>query len=180
MILKLDDTSLNFPDPELADEDGLLAMGGDLSTERLKVAYNNGIFPWFSGEEPIFWYSPHLRCVIFPDKINISQSMEKIISKKIFEIKIDTAFEKVIENCKNISRPGQEGTWISNTMQNSYTKFHHEGMAHSIEAWQGDKLVGGLYGVAINGVFCGESMFSKVSNASKSALIWLCQLVNIN
>lgn len=175
MIFALDENKVVFPDPALAEEDGLLAIGGDLSTERLLLAYNNGIFPWFSGNEPICWYSPHQRCVIFPNQLIISTSMKKVISKNVFEISTDTAFEKVIENCKVIKRKEQDGTWISNSMQKAYTQLHKQGIAHSVEVWQSNELVGGLYGLAINDVFCGESMFSKVSNASKAGLIWLCQ-----
>lgn len=175
MIFALDENKVVFPDPALAEEDGLLAIGGDLSTERLLLAYNNGIFPWFSEDEPICWYSPHQRCVIFPDQVFVSMSMKKVFSKNVFEIRTDTSFEKVIENCKAIKRGGQDGTWISNAMKKAYTKLHKQGIAHSVEVWRAGELVGGLYGVAINDVFCGESMFSKVSNASKAALIWLCQ-----
>ena len=167
--------SLAFPDPSLADEDGWLAIGGDLSTARLLLAYQNGIFPWYSEGEPICWYSPHKRCVIFPDKIIVSRSMETVIAKNIFEIRINTAFEEVIKNCSQISRANQDGTWISSDMQNAYINMFEKGFARSVETWQDGKLVGGLYGIIINNTFCGESMFSKVSNASKAALISLCR-----
>jgi len=173
MVFELD-KSLIFPDPSLAEEDGWLAIGGDLSTDRLLLAYQNGIFPWYSEGEPICWYSPHKRCVIFPDNIVVSKSMKSTMSKKTFDMRMDTAFEEVIQNCSRIERPGQDGTWISADMQQAYLSMFEKGHAHSVEAWQNGVLVGGLYGIVVNNVFCGESMFSKVSNASKAALIWLC------
>lgn len=174
MVFELD-SSLRFPDPALAEEDGWLAIGGDLSVDRLKLAYENGIFPWYSEGEPICWYSPHKRCVIFPEDIIVSKSMKGILSKKTFEIRVDSAFEKVIYSCSNSTRRGQDGTWISPEMQKAYVNMYERGFAHSVEAWQNGQLVGGLYGIAVNNVFCGESMFSHVSNASKAALIWLCR-----
>lgn len=187
MFFQLPDDELVFPNPSLADEDGLLAIGGDLSLERLLLAYSNGIFPWFSEGDPILWYAPHQRCIIYPSKINISKSMRKILKENLFKISINQAFTDVIRNCANTVRSGQDGTWITNDMQNAYIHLHQKGYATSIEVWQNDKLVGGLYGVKINRVFCGESMFSLVSNASKVALIALsktdidlidCQLPN--
>ena len=175
MIFQLDADKMIFPNPAHAEEDGLLAIGGDLSTERLLLAYSNGIFPWFSEGEPICWYSPHDRCVIFSNDVVISKSMKKILKKNIFEIKLNTAFEQVIENCKTINRKGQDGTWITNELKEAYIKLYKLGYAKSIEVWQSNKLVGGMYGLEINDVFCGESMFSKVSNASKAAVIWLCK-----
>lgn len=175
MVFELDST-LTFPNPALAEEDGWLAIGGDLSIDRLLLAYQNGIFPWYSEGEPICWYSPHTRCVIFPDDIIVSASMRKIIKKKTFDIRVDTAFAEVIRNCSNTKRPGQDGTWISTDMQKAYINMFENGFAHSIESWQNGELVGGLYGIVVNNVFCGESMFSAVSNASKAALIWLCRL----
>lgn len=174
MIFQLDERII-FPNPALAEEDGLLAVGGDLSIERLLLAYNNGIFPWYSEYEPICWFAPHERCVIIPEKIIVSKSMQKIFRQNIFEIKMNTAFREVIENCSSISREGQGGTWITEEMKNAYLLLHEAGIAQSIEVWQNNKMVGGLYGLTINKVFCGESMFSKVSNASKAALIWLCK-----
>jgi leucyl/phenylalanyl-tRNA--protein transferase len=175
MIFLLTENSISFPDPTLAEEDGLLAMGGDLSSERLILAYQNGIFPWYSEGEPICWYSPHKRCVIFPNEIIISSSMKKIISKNVFTITTNTAFEEVIENCKTISRKDGQGTWITGEMKAAYINLHHLGFAHSIEAWKNGELVGGMYGVVVNNIFCGESMFSKISNASKAVMIWLCK-----
>jgi leucyl/phenylalanyl-tRNA--protein transferase len=174
MVFKLDDNEIIFPDPSLADEDGLLAVGGDYKAERLLLAYNNGISPWFSGDGYIYWYSPHERCVIAPAEIIISKRMRKILNNNVFKITSNTAFESVMENCKTIQRANQDGTWISDEMKNAYTKLHHLGHAASVEVWQKEELIGGLYGLKINNTFCGESMFSKEDNASKAALIWLC------
>jgi len=175
MVFRLPDDEIVFPNPELADEDGLLAVGGDLSAERLILAYQNGIFPWFSDDDPICWYSPHERCVIYPGKLKVSKSMNQVIKNGSFRVTANHAFEKVIAHCAKIPRKDQPGTWITKEMQEAYINLHQLGWAHSIEVWQNDTLVGGLYGVAINKVFCGESMFSLVSNASKIAMIFLCQ-----
>lgn len=180
MIFKLDDNELVFPHPGLADPDGLLAIGGDLRPERLVLAYKNGIFPWFSEGDPICWYAPLERCVIFPEKIIISKSMGKIVKSDTFNVTYDQSFNEVIESCAKIGRKDQAGTWITDKMRAAYVELHKRGYAHSVEVWQGDLLVGGLYGVQVNTVFCGESMFSKVSNASKCALIWLCQRKDFN
>ena len=174
MIFRLTE-DLIFPNPVLAEPDGLLAIGGDLSRERLILAYKNGIFPWFSEGDPICWYAPKERCVIYPDKIKISKSMNKILRDGSFIVTFDEAFEDVIANCAQTPRKEQDGTWITTAMQNAYIDLHGAGWAHSVEVWQDGTLVGGLYGVQINVVFCGESMFSLVSNASKAALIWLCR-----
>ena len=176
MFFQLPDDEIVFPDPALAEADGLLAIGGDLSLERLLMAYANGIFPWFSEDDPILWYAPHQRCVIYPDEIEISKSMRKILRDNIFRITVNTVFEEVIISCANTPRKGQDGTWITNEMQEAYINLHKNGYAHSIEVWQNDELVGGLYGLRINRVFCGESMFSIVSNASKMAMIYLSNL----
>jgi leucyl/phenylalanyl-tRNA---protein transferase len=178
MIFQLHDTDISFPNPALAEQDGLLAIGGDLSTERLMLAYQNGIFPWYSDDEPICWYAPSERCILFPEKIFVSKSMQQIINRKIFTITSNTVFEDVIQHCANTNRKDQDGTWITNDMQKAYINLHKLGIAKSIEVWQNNKLVGGLYGLEINNIFCGESMFSKVSNASKAALIWLCKKNN--
>jgi len=175
MFFQLPEDELIFPNPALSEEDGLLAIGGDLSLERLLLAYSNGIFPWFSDGEPILWYAPHQRCVIYPDKLKISKSMKKVMRDKTFKITVDKAFSEVIRNCASTPREGQNGTWITNEMQEAYINLHIHGFAHSIEVWLNEKLVGGLYGLKINRVFCGESMFSHVSNASKAALIFLSQ-----
>ncbi len=175
MIFKLLDDSLVFPNPALAEDDGLLAIGGDLSKERLLLAYQKGIFPWFSQGDPILWYSPHERCVIFPAQLNTSKSMKQVMKKGDFTITENHAFADVIYNCAETPRVGQEGTWITDEMQEAYVALNESGIARSIEVWKEDKLVGGLYGVVVGEVFCGESMFSKVSNASKLALIYLAQ-----
>ncbi|WP_426669486.1 leucyl/phenylalanyl-tRNA--protein transferase [Mucilaginibacter sp. McL0603] len=173
MIFRLDERLL-FPDPSYAEEDGLLAVGGDLSTSRLLLAYQSGIFPWYSDDTPILWYSPHERFVLFPDELKISKSMRQVIKSGRFVVTRDKYFEKVIDACSAIGRKDQDGTWITDDMKNAYLRLHNEGYAHSVEVWEQDNLVGGLYGVQIGTVFCGESMFSLVSNASKMALINLC------
>nr|WP_121270183.1 leucyl/phenylalanyl-tRNA--protein transferase [Pedobacter schmidteae] len=175
MVFKLDDNRIVFPDPMLADPDGLLAIGGDLRPERLILAYNNGIFPWFSEGDPICWYAPLQRCVIFPEHVAVSKSMSKLLKEAYFNVTYDKSFKEVIESCAKIDRKEQDGTWITDDMREAYIELYRRGYAHSVEVWQENHLVGGLYGVQINDVFCGESMFSKVSNASKYALIWLCR-----
>jgi len=174
MIFRLDE-NVWFPDPELAEDDGLLAVGGDLSVNRLLLAYENGIFPWYNEDSPILWYSPHERFVIFPDELKVSKSMGQVLRSGKFTISMNKCFAGVIEACSTIPRKDQQGTWINTDMKAAYNRLHREGHAHSVEVWMGEELVGGFYGVQINNVFCGESMFSKVSNASKTALIWLCQ-----
>jgi leucyl/phenylalanyl-tRNA--protein transferase len=174
MIFRLDER-LIFPKPDLAEPDGLLAVGGDLSPDRLMLAYENGIFPWYSDDTPILWYSPHTRCVLFPDEVKISKSMRQVLRSGKFELTVDQCFEQVIRACATTLRHDQDGTWITNAMMAAYTHLHQLGFAHSWEIWQEDELVGGLYGVEVGEVFCGESMFSRVSNASKAALIYLCQ-----
>ena len=166
---------LQFPDPELAEEDGLLAIGGDLSVGRLMLAYKNGIFPWYSDETPILWYSPHQRFVLYPGELHVSASMKRVLNSNRFHITYNECFEDVIAACSLIERKGQDGTWITDDMKNAYIKLHHKGHAHSVEVWQHNELVGGMYGVAVGNIFCGESMFSKVSNASKAAVITLCK-----
>ena len=166
---------IEFPGYEFTSKEGVLALGGDLSAERLINAYKNGIFPWFSEEDPIVWYCPFERMVLFPEEIKISKSMQKIIDKKVFTITENTNFEAVIYNCKNIDRKDGFGTWITNDMEQAYINLHRKGIAKSVEVWCKDELVGGLYGLEINNIFCGESMFSKVSNASKLAFIHLAK-----
>lgn len=180
MYYQLSDTEIWFPKPELADDDGLLAVGGDLSPARLMLAYHQGIFPWYSDESPILWYSPHERFILFPQKLKVSSSMVKVIKSGRFHITFDLSFKEVIEDCATISRQGDKGTWITQEMKNAYIDLHGLGYAHSLEVWENDALVGGLYGVVVNNVFCGESMFSRVSNASKAALIWLCSNFSFN
>ena len=166
---------LLFPDVEKADEDGLLAVGGDLSPERLLLAYKNGIFPWFNEDSMILWWSPDPRMVLFPNNIKISKSMAQVIKSNRFRITWNTEFEKVINACSAIIRKGQHGTWITPEMKSAYLKLHQMGIAKSIEVWENDVLVGGLYGIDLGNVFCGESMFSKTSNASKFAFISLAK-----
>jgi len=174
MIFRLD-KRLVFPEPNLAEPDGLLAVGGDLSTKRLLLAYQNGIFPWYSDDTPILWYSPHERFVLYPQELNISGSMRRVLNSGRFSVTADTCFNEVITACSTVPRVGQDGTWITDDMKAAYNRLHAEGHAHSVEVWQNQELVGGIYGVQVGDVFCGESMFSKVSNASKTALIHVCQ-----
>ncbi len=165
-----------FPHYSYANEDGILALGGDLSTERLILAYKNGIFPWYNEDEPIIWYCPSERMVLFPDEVKVSKSMKQILRKQNFTITKNTAFEQVIFHCKTINRKDQFGTWITDDMQQAYINLHKKGLAKSIEVWQDNELVGGLYGIDLgNGIFCGESMFSKRSNMSKIAFIHLAR-----
>ena len=165
---------IEFPDVSMANIDGLLAIGGDLSVERLVLAYKTGIFPWFELDQPILWWSPDPRFVLFPKKLKISKSTNQFLKKNTYKITSNKAFEEVIKQCSKISRIDQEGTWITKGMISSYCKLHDLGFAKSVEVWDKDNLVGGLYGIDLgNNVFCGESMFSKVSNASKLALISL-------
>jgi leucyl/phenylalanyl-tRNA--protein transferase len=179
MVFRLDNNDPSFPDPELADDDGLLAVGGDLSIECLLLAYSKGIFPWYAEGDPICWYAPHKRFVLYPSRIRVSKSMRKVIERGNFTITFNSAFDQVISQCASPRRDQEEGTWISAGMIAAYTRLHRAGYAHSVEAWQNGSLVGGLYGVKVNKVFCGESMFSTVSNASKAALIWLCENYDI-
>lgn len=178
MIIQLSEDKIWFPAPELADEDGLLAIGGDLSVQRLLLAYRSGIFPWFSEGDPILWYAPHERFVLFPEKLKVSSSMLKVLRSGSFIITYDQAFTEVINACAISIRKDQEGTWITDKMKSAYIQLYNLGYAHSVEVWENDLLVGGLYGVQVNHVFCGESMFARVSNASKVALIYLCQHYN--
>ncbi|MDX5584230.1 MAG: leucyl/phenylalanyl-tRNA--protein transferase [Aureibaculum sp.] len=164
-----------FPPVSSASIDGMIAIGGDLSVERLLLAYRSGIFPWYNEGEPIVWYSPDPRMVLFPEKLKVSKSMRQLINKKIFNVTFNTHFNEVIANCKIMNRNDQLGTWITDEMQKAYTKLHEFGVAKSVEVWLDDKLVGGLYGIDLGTIFCGESMFSYVSNASKIAFIYLVE-----
>ncbi|MDB2607046.1 leucyl/phenylalanyl-tRNA--protein transferase [Zobellia sp.] len=166
---------LVFPSVENAGYDGLLAAGGDLSVERLLVAYKSGIFPWFNEDALILWWSPDPRMVLYPHRIKISKSMRKVLRDRQFRLTKNTCFKEVIEACSSIDREDQEGTWITENMKNAYLKLHEKGYATSYEVWENDVLVGGLYGIDLGTVFCGESMFSSVSNASKFAFIKLAQ-----
>ena len=173
----LDQHETPFPDLSLAlkEPNGLIAIGGELSIERLLDAYSKGIFPWYSEGEPILWYSPDPRMVITPDTFHLSKSLRKIINSSRFEVRIDTVFDDVISHCRSVIRPDQAGTWIDDAMVQAYCELNKSGYAHSYEVYEKDKLVGGLYGVALGSVFFGESMFSIVSNASKVAFSYLVQ-----
>lgn len=162
---------LIFPPYHYASEDGLLAVGGDLSVERLQLAYSTGIFPWYNPEDPILWWSPDPRFVLVPSELKISRTMRQVLDRKTFEITTNQAFEQVMRGCQAAKREGQQGTWISDEIVEAYCKLYELGWAHSIEAWQDGELVGGLYGVKIGRCFSGESMFAKKSNASKAAFI---------
>lgn len=164
------DDQLWFPPVSEALEDGLLAMGGDVSVDRLLLAYRNGIFPWYDDTVPL-WWSPDPRFVLFPTKLKISKSMQQVFKKKQFQFRINTNFKSVIAACKSLQRKGQDGTWITDELERSFIQLHQMGHAHSAEAWMNDELVGGLYGIRMGPFFFGESMFSKVSNASKFAFI---------
>ncbi|CAC9972705.1 leucyl/phenylalanyl-tRNA--protein transferase [Flavobacterium panici] len=164
---------LYFPPVSEADDEGILAVGGDLSPERLKLAYNNGIFPWFNEGESILWWAPDPRMVLFLDELIVSKSMRNILNRNIFTVTFNTRFKEVILNCQKILRDGQDGTWISDEMIESYCELNKQGIAKSVEVWQDEVLIGGLYGIDLGHVFCGESMFSKVSNASKVGFIYL-------
>jgi len=170
---------IKFPDVSKTSKEGILAIGGDLSPERLILAYKSGIFPWFENDDPILWWSPNPRFVLFPEKLKVSKSMKQVMRNSDFEITINKDFEAVINNCSKIKRDGQQGTWITNDLKAAFIKLHELGVAKSVEVWQDDSLVGGLYGVDLgNEVFCGESMFSKVNNASKVGFISFIQNTN--
>ena len=164
------DKQLVFPPVHLSEPDGLLAVGGDLSTDRLLLAYRSGIFPWYEGEY-ILWWCPDPRFVLFPNELKVSKSMKSLLKKNAFEFTVNKAFREVINNCKTVPRKEQDGTWISHEVKEAYTQLHQLGYAHSAEVWQNGELVGGLYGIRMGNIFFGESMFSKVSNASKYAFI---------
>ena len=171
-VFRLSD-QIAFPPPELADESGLLAVGGGLEPERLLLAYASGIFPWYSEGQPILWHAPDPRMVLLSSELNVSRSLRKAIAKTELHITLDQAFSEVMRRCAEIERPDQEGTWITNAMFQAYERLHNLGFAHSCEAWRGDELVGGLYGVSIGDVFFGESMFATESDASKIAFVKL-------
>jgi leucyl/phenylalanyl-tRNA--protein transferase len=164
-----------FPPTDLAEDSGLLAVGGDLSESRLLLAYSSGIFPWYSGSNPILWWSPDPRLVLFPGETKISRSLRQLIKKNTFKISMDTAFESVIRSCADVHRENEGETWITDEMIDAYIRLHNAGYAHSVESWFEGKLVGGLYGVALGSAFFGESMFAIKSNASKVAFTTLVQ-----
>lgn len=168
--------ALVFPPPELAD-DGLLAVGGDLSPERLLLAYRSGIFPWYDERLPILWHSPDPRCVLLADALHVGRSLRRVIAKGTYDVRFDGAFERVIRACKATPRPGQDGTWITDEMEAAYVTLHRLGYAHSVEAWSDGELAGGLYGVSLGRVFFGESMFAWRTDASKVALVGLAQRI---
>lgn len=162
---------LTFPPVEMADEDGLLAIGGDLSTERLLLAYRKGIFPWYNPGEPICWWSPDPRFVLYPAELKVSKSMAAILRSGQFRFTTNKSFTQVIQNCRAIARKGQDGTWITPAVEEAYTRLHQQGYAQSAEAWMDGKLAGGIYGIRLGNLFFGESMFSHRTNASKFAFI---------
>jgi len=162
-------TELAFPNPEASEPSGLLALGGDLSPERLLLAYSAGIFPWYSEGQPILWHSPDPRAVLLPAELRVSRSLAKTLRRGRFDVRLDTAFEEVIHACAEVPRPDQDGTWITPEMQAAYCTLHERGFAHSAEAWEDGELVGGLYGVSLGSAFFGESMFADSSDASKTA-----------
>ncbi len=164
------DKELVFPPVHLAEPDGLLAMGGDLSPERLLLAYRNGIFPWYEGDT-ILWWSPDPRFILFPGELKTSKSIKPLLNRNEFELTTNKAFAKVIHHCKKTNRPGQHGTWITDEVEKAYCILHELGLAHSAEVWKDGELVGGLYGIRLGKIFFGESMFSKISNASRFAFI---------
>ena len=173
-VFKLID-ELIFPSPDLAERDGLLCVGGDLSEERLLLAYSMGIFPWYSEDSPVLWWSPDPRLVLFLQDLKVSRSLRQLLKKDHYEVTMDTAFPDVIKNCASVRRNEGEGTWITAEMEEAYIQLHRSGFVHSIESRHNGELAGGLYGVALGGVFFGESMFSKRSNASKVAFVTLVQ-----
>lgn len=160
-----------LPPASTADMEGLVALGGTLTHQRLEEAYSKGIYPWYNEDDPVMWWSPDPRMVLFPEKLHVPKSMRPFINRRAFSVTVNRAFEQVMLNCAQASRPDQEGTWINKEMLDAYTSWHKEGRVHSFEAWQDGEIVGGLYGVSIGKVFFGESMFSLVPNASKYAFI---------
>lgn len=175
MIFQLTE-DLIFPNPEHSEPDGLLAVGGDLSEERLLLAYSNAIFPWPAEGYPLLWWSPNPRLVLFPEKFKVSKSLKKTVKTNKFEVKIDTDFEQIINHCSGVSRKGEDGTWITQQMIDAYINLHKKGYAHSIGTYYQGKLVGGLYGISIGKAFFGESMFHLMSDASKVAFYYLVKL----
>jgi leucyl/phenylalanyl-tRNA--protein transferase len=168
---------LQFPDPNQSDDEGLVAVGGNLSREFLLAAYSQGLFPWYNEGEPVLWWSPNPRMVLYPKKFKCSKSLRQVLNKQIFTVKLDTNFEQVIDACATIKRNEQKGTWITKEMKDAYINLHHEGFAHSVETYLEGKLVGGLYGISLGKAFFGESMFFTIDNASKVALFHLVELM---
>jgi len=172
--------ALLFPSPEQASAEGIVAVGGDLQPERVMLAYRKGIFPWFESDDFLLWWSPDPRMVLFPDRLKVSKSMRTVLRKNQFEVTFNKAFDQVVEACAKVKRFGQNGTWITPGLMEVYSTIHTQGHAHSVEVWEEGSLVGGLYGIDLGTVFCGESMFSKSSNASKVALIYLVKELKKN
>ena len=179
-VLPLDKHSLSFPNPLYANDEGLLAYGGDLNPQRIIKAYMHGIFPWYNKHDPILWWSPNPRFVLYLDDFKVSKSLQKLISHETYEIKFDTNFKNTMIECAKIPREGQHGTWILPEIIDAYTILHEMGFAHSFEAYYQGELVGGGYGIAMGNIFCGESMFAKRSDASKVALYFLVQRLKQN
>ncbi|MFL2591835.1 MAG: leucyl/phenylalanyl-tRNA--protein transferase [Flavobacteriaceae bacterium] len=169
-----------FPSPKLATSEGIVAVGGDLNPLRVLEAYKNGIFPWFNDDENLIWWSPDPRMVLFPEKIKLSKSFKSFLKKKEYRVSFNENFENVIESCSNIKRVGQKGTWITSGLKKSFNKLHEMGHAHSVEVWYQNVIIGGLYGLDLGNIFCGESMFSTKPNASKVALYFLCHELKSN
>ncbi|MBK9716884.1 MAG: leucyl/phenylalanyl-tRNA--protein transferase [Saprospiraceae bacterium] len=176
-VFHIPEDEIIFPHPSQAEPDGLLGIGGDLKISRLLLAYQNGIFPWYSEGEPIMWWCLTPRLILRPQQVVISKSMRSLLRRSFFRVSFDTHFKDVMIACQNISREGQEGTWIHANLISAFCELHEKGLAHSVEVWHNEELVGGLYGLAIGKMFCGESMFAKISNASKFGLICLSQLL---
>lgn len=171
-MIRLDPNEISFPNPQIYDgHEGIIAFGGDLSMERIWFAYQNGIFPWFNPDEEILWWCPDPRFVLFPNELKVSKSMRKILRNNFFTFTENQNFKEVIKNCQQVNRKGQDGTWLSDELMESFIKLHEYGFARSVEVWQNGELVGGFYGLQVGKVFCGESMFAKVSNASKAGFI---------
>lgn len=179
-VFQLNDDTLMFPSALLANDEGLLAVGGKLQEDWLLTAYSKGLFPWYSAGDPILWWSPDPRCVLIPSEVKVHKSMRPILNNLSFEFRFDSDFEQVIDICSRTPRRDQPGTWITDEMKTAYINLHKIGMAHSAEIWKEGKLIGGLYGVSIGGVFFGESMFSLEPNMSKLALIRLCRWLHEN
>ncbi len=176
-VFWLPEKGVDFPNPELADAEGLLAIGGDLCVERLISAYACGIFPWYNEDSPILWWSPDPRFVLYPESLHIPKSLRRVLNARRFTVTMDTAFDTVIRRCATSPRPDQCGTWILPEMIKAYCELHQHGLAHSVEVWLENRLVGGMYGVSLGGVFFGESMFYQEPNASKVALVWLVRML---
>lgn len=166
---------LAFPDPRLASPEGLLAVGGDLSPERLLLAYSLGIFPWYGSGEPLLWWSPDPRCVLFPGEVRVTRRLERTLRQNSFRVTCNAAFEQVVDACAKVREENGEGTWLVPEMQAAYRRLHILGYAHSVEVWQDGALAGGIYGVVLDRFFFGESMFHRVTDASKVALVKLCR-----